>query len=143
MGAPMKEVVDSLKAKGIEEVGVWMTLQGYWNSIDKNSPLVQKYDCRPYKTANRNQVRGGANDPLQTGDRADQWLPSPEKAAQFWLDWFTEMKSWGIDFVKVSLLELQRISLMTGRQSSHFRSSRWTWRLAYSTSHVEWHVGCC
>jgi hypothetical protein len=55
MGAPMKEVVDSLKAKGIEEVGVWMTLQGYWNSIDKNSPLVQKYDCRPYKTANRNQ----------------------------------------------------------------------------------------
>lgn len=117
MGAPMKEVVDSLKAKGIEEVGVWMTLQGYWNSIDKNSPLVQKYDCRPYRSANRDQVRGGVNDPLDTGDREDQWLPSPEKAAQFWLDWFTEMKTWGIDFVKVRL-SLPHTPLMLGRQSS-------------------------
>jgi hypothetical protein len=101
MGAPMKEVVESLKAKEIEKVGLWLTLQGYWNSIDKDSPLVKKYDCSPYKTANRGQVRGGVDIPLPAGPRADQWLPSPEKAAEFWLDWFTEMKSWGIDFVKV------------------------------------------
>jgi len=114
----MKEVVDALKAKGIEEVGVWMTLQGYWNSIDKNSPLIQKYDCQSYRSANRDQVRGGVNDPLHTGDRDDQWLPSPEKAAQFWLDWFTEMKSWGIDFVKVH--PSPRFILLTiGRQSSN------------------------
>jgi len=101
MGAPMKEVVESLKAKGIEQVGVWLTLQGYWNSIDQDSPLVEKYDCRSYKTSDRGQPRGGIDVPLPPGQREDQWLPSPEKAADFWLDWFAEMKSWGIDFVKV------------------------------------------
>jgi hypothetical protein len=103
MKAPMNEVVDSLKDKGIEEVGVWLTLQGYWISIDGSSPLVKKYDCSPYKTASRDQSRGGVNVPLRVGE-GEQWLPSPEKAGQFWFDWFTEMKSWGIGFVKVSLL---------------------------------------
>lgn len=101
MKASMNEVVASLKAKGIEEVGVWLTLQGYWISIDGSSSLVKKYDCSPYKTASRDQPRGGVNVPLNPGE-GEQWLPSPEKAAQFWLDWFTEMKGWGIGFVKVS-----------------------------------------
>jgi hypothetical protein len=98
----MEEVVESLKAKGMEEVGVWMTLQGYWYGIDPSSPLIQKYDCRAYRAMRPGQPRGGVNVPLDPGDE-EQWHPSPEKAAQFWLDWFTEMKGWGIDFVKVSL----------------------------------------
>jgi hypothetical protein len=100
MKAPMEEVVESLKATGIEEVGVWLTLQGYWISIDKESALIKKYDCRAYTTASRDQPRGGINVPLHPSDK-EQWLPSPEKAGQFWLDWFTQMKSWGIGFVKV------------------------------------------
>lgn len=111
----MNEVVQALKAKGVEEVGVWVTLQGYWNSIAHDSPLIKRYDCQSYKTANRDQVRGGVNDPLHTGDRIDQWLPSPEKAAEFWLDWFTEMKSWGIDFVKVSPTDVRAIVLTVDR----------------------------
>ncbi len=103
MGAPMTEVVSSLKAKGIEEVGVWLTLQGYWWSIDPDSPLIEKYDCQPHPTARGDQPRGGAVillEPLEPVE--EQWLPSPDKAAPFWEDWFREMKSWGIGFVKVS-----------------------------------------
>lgn len=101
MKAPMTEVVSSLKSKGVQEVGVWLTLQGYWMAIDPSSELIQKYDCRPLQTATREQPRGGVNVPLRAGE-GEQWLPSIDKAPQFWLDWFTEMKSWGIGFVKVS-----------------------------------------
>lgn len=100
MKAPMSTVVPSLKDKGVQEVGVWLTLQGYWIAIDPSSPLIQKYDCRSYKSASREQPRGGVNVPLQAGE-GERWLPSPEKAKQFWLDWFTEMRSWGVSFVKV------------------------------------------
>lgn len=103
MGAPMMDVVSSLKAKGIEEVGVWLTLQGYWGSILPDSPLIKKYDCKPYRTARGGQPRGGVEIPLEPGDPEDvQWLPSAQKAADFWEDWFTEISSWGIGFVKVS-----------------------------------------
>lgn len=101
MKAPMTDVVSSLKIKGIQEVGVWLTLQGYWISIDPSSDLIQKYDCRAYKTASRDQPRGGVNVPLETG-QGEHWLPSPEKAGQFWMDWLSQMKSWGITFVKVN-----------------------------------------
>lgn len=101
MKAPMSKVVSSLKDKGIQEVGVWLTLQGYWISIDPSSPLIQKYDCRSYLTADRSQPRGGVNVPLAPG-QGEQWLPSTDKAKDFWVDWFSEMKSWGISFVKVS-----------------------------------------
>lgn len=103
MKAPMSEVVTALKQKGIQEVGVWLTLQGYWISIDPNSDLIKKYDCRPYSTASQEQPRGGVNVPLKQG-KGEQWLPSPEKAGQFWSDWFNQMKSWGISFVKVRTL---------------------------------------
>ena len=97
----MPDLVSALKAKGIEEVGVWLTLQGYWGSIHPDSPLITKYDCKAHKTARGGQPRGGVVIPLEPGDEDEQWLPSPEKAGQFWEDWFTELKSWGIGFVKV------------------------------------------
>ncbi len=103
MGASMPDVVSALKIKGIEEVGVWLTLQGYWWSIDPDSPLAQRYNCMPHRTARSGQPRGGVVIPLEPAKpEEDQWLPSPEMAGQFWEDWFTEMKSWGVGFVKVS-----------------------------------------
>ena len=91
LGASMTDVVSSLKKTGIKEVGVWLTLQGYWEGIDPDSELVQKYDCKPH------------NMESPSDDQDNQlWLPRPDRAAAFWRDWFTEMKSWGIGFVKVS-----------------------------------------
>ncbi|ORY33470.1 glycoside hydrolase superfamily [Naematelia encephala] len=100
MGASMTEVVSSLKGKGVEKVGVWLTLQGYWDSIDPQSPLCDRYACVAHPVAKPNQPRGGVKVPLEAGDQV-QYLPHPTKAAEFWKDWFIEIKSWGIDFVKV------------------------------------------
>ena len=108
MGAPMQEVVASLKEKGVEEVGVWLTLQGYWCGIHPASPLIEKYDCQAHPTAASDQPRGGVKVPLEKGDW-EQWLPSLEKASKFWEDWFTVMKSWGIGFLKVSVSCLQLV----------------------------------
>ena len=102
----MSDVVASLKAKGCVEIGVWLTLQGYWNSIDPDSPLAKKYDCQPHRAAKLDGIRGGVIIPLEPQEPiVEQWLPSPEKAGQFWEDWFSELKSWGIGFVKVSCHE--------------------------------------
>ena len=102
----MPEVVTSLKSKGVQAVGVWLTLQGYWWGIDPESPLVEKYDCVSHKMAREGQPRGGvvvleAREPVE-----ELWMPSPGKALAFWHDWFTEMKSWGIDFVKAHHLHM-------------------------------------
>lgn len=103
MTAPMSEVVAALKDKGAHEVGVWVTMQGYWLGIHPDSPLKSRYNCQSHPVARWGQPRGGVNVPLKKGD-GEQWFPSPEKAGQFWEDWFSEMKSWGITFVKVSLV---------------------------------------
>lgn len=100
MGGSLGEVVSELKSRGVEEVGVWVTLQGYWLSIDKDSNLIKTYDCRPFKTARPDQPRGGVHIPLEAG-KGEQWMPSPEKAGAFWVDWFMQLKDAGIGFVKV------------------------------------------
>jgi len=99
-GASLSEVVIALKDKGVGEVGVWMTLQGYWNGIDPNSALKDKYECKPHRIAERHQPRGDVTK-MKAGPSI-AWLPSPEKAEGFWRDWLTELKEAGISFVKVS-----------------------------------------
>lgn len=52
------------------------------------------------------------------------WLPSPEKAEQFWIDWFGYLKDEGISFVKVSTalcISIQSRKLNPGRQPSDVR----------------------
>ena len=146
MGATMADVVSSLKAKGIQEVGVWLTLQGYWGSIDPDSPLMSKYHCQPHPTARNGQARGGVKVPLEPQEPADrQWLPSPEKAASFWQDWFSEMNSWGVDFVKVSPSLSREISLRSGigRQPGARRYYHISDGDAHPAIHVERHAGSC
>jgi hypothetical protein len=104
LGASMNEVVKSIKDKGVKYVGVWVTLQGYWFGIHPDSPLIKTYNCKPQKLVDFNQPRGGIRKPSKPHERGEvQWQPSPDKAHAFWMDYFTEIKSWGIDFVKVSL----------------------------------------
>jgi hypothetical protein len=108
MHASLKDVVDSIKAKGVEHVGVWLTLQGYWFCIHPDSPLIEKYGCLPHPSAIP-AARGGADWPTRIDrDKPPQWLPSPEKADAFWLDWFSSLHAAGVDFVKVSGLSVSR-----------------------------------
>ncbi|RXK35088.1 hypothetical protein M231_07640 [Tremella mesenterica] len=127
MGAPMVDVISSLRAKGMREVGVWITLQGYWYGIDRDSPLRLKYDCRPFRTYDKSQKRGGIHIPLAPGE-GTQWVPSPEKAGQFWEDWFWEIKAWGVGFLKVD--NQADYDQITGPGSSETQQAMWSGMLS-------------
>lgn len=97
----MADVVLSIRASGVQEVGLWVTSQAYWFGIDPDSELRWRYDCAPFPHGRWGQPRGGVVCPLE-GDNEIMWLPHPDKAKQFWVDYLQHMKSWGISFVKVS-----------------------------------------
>ena len=94
----------------VEDVGVWMTLHGYWNSIAPTSPLAKKYEMRTFKL-NRDNIQGidwpkNDFDGQQSGSISNPekrtWcLPPPHLAYTFWKDYFTSCFDAGITFVKV------------------------------------------
>lgn len=94
----------------VKDVGVWMTLAGYWNSIVPDSPLAQKYEMRVYHL-DRDNVRGirwptQDFDGQQSGSISKPenrvWcLPPPHQAYAFWRDYFRACADAGITFVKV------------------------------------------
>ncbi len=70
---------------GIESIGVWHTLAGYWGGVDPNSKLADDMQAFLYKTT------------------ADKLIPYPQKGKgfSFWDAWHQYLKEQGIDFVKV------------------------------------------
>ncbi|KAK9313098.1 glycoside hydrolase superfamily [Lipomyces starkeyi] len=109
MNISFRETVDIIKRglPTVENVGVWMTLHGYWNSIASKSPLVAKYKMRPYKLS-RECVPGliYKGFEMQTCTQPDEkdyiwWLPPKELAYQFWKDYFSVCAAAGITFAKV------------------------------------------
>ncbi|KAK9237500.1 glycoside hydrolase superfamily [Lipomyces kononenkoae] len=110
MDATFKDTVAIIKEglSTVENVGVWMTLQGYWNSIASQSSLIAKYKMRPFGLS-RDCVPGIACngfDEMQTLVQPDEknhvwWLPPKEFAYQFWRDYFTVCADAGITFAKV------------------------------------------
>jgi hypothetical protein len=112
MNAQLSEVVALVKKTlpTVKDIGVWMTLAGYWNSIAPNSPLAKKYEMRTFKL-NRENVRGivwhdEGFDGQQSGtisipeDRT-YCLPPPHLAYSFWKDYFSSCAAAGITFAKV------------------------------------------
>ena len=75
-----------LKGKyGIRYLGLWHTLQGYWDGIDPESELYDRY---------KDSILEGTD---------GRYIPSPMemKGFKFYLDWYRTLRKWGIDFVKV------------------------------------------
>jgi hypothetical protein len=100
----MEGTITALKARGVRKVGVWMALQGYWFGIDPEGELAAEYECESHPTIRPNQTRGGVETELKLLEPTTlQWLPHPSKAEKFWIDWFSVLKGWGVDFVKVTL----------------------------------------
>ena len=93
-GATMSSVVAHLKSKDIANVGIWLTIQGYWFGIDPKSAFSKKHDCQSFKTTRGHRPRGGISDPPAKGDGQEIWIPSALKARAFWRDWCAELKSW-------------------------------------------------
>ncbi len=75
-------VVESLKRNGVRSVGLWLTLNGYWNGVDPKSKLAESY---------RDEL-------VEVGG---QLAPNPENAYGFYIDWFKSIRAKGFDFVKV------------------------------------------
>ncbi|KAG0646377.1 putative galactinol-sucrose galactosyltransferase 2 [Hyphodiscus hymeniophilus] len=112
MNAPLSDVVSLVKKTlpTVEDVGVWMTLHGYWNSIAPTSPLAKKYEMQTFKL-NRDNLQGidwpeTDFDGQQTCSISDPekrtWcLPPPHLAYKFWKDYFTSCFDAGVSFVKV------------------------------------------
>ena len=112
MNSPLSDVVSLIKKTlpTVEDVGVWMTLYGYWNSITPNSPLAKKYEMQIFKL-NRDNIQGidwpkTAFDGQQSGsiskpEKRTWCLPPPHLAYAFWKDYFTSCFDAGISFVKV------------------------------------------
>ena len=67
----------------VPHVGVWHTFQGYWDGVNTNSDF-----------ASRGDLFAGV------GGKS---LPDPRdgKGEGFYADWYSRLKSWGYDFVKV------------------------------------------
>ncbi|KAK9365192.1 raffinose synthase or seed imbibition protein Sip1-domain-containing protein [Lipomyces kononenkoae] len=110
MDASFKETVEIIKngLPTVENVGVWMTLQGYWNSVAFQSPLIGEYKMRPFRLS-KDCVPGIARkgfDEMQTLVQPDEqnhiwWLPPKNLAYKFWRDYFTVCADAGITFAKV------------------------------------------
>ncbi|KLT43697.1 glycoside hydrolase, partial [Cutaneotrichosporon oleaginosum] len=108
----MKGIVTMVKdklgrVKGVRkvEVGAWLALTGgYWDGVHPESPLVERYECKKYP-ASRQWWLGCAEDPLEPNHiphgESFYVLPPPERAAEFWGDWFTQLRDAGISFLKV------------------------------------------
>lgn len=83
----------ALRRQDVRRVGVWVTLQGYWNGVAPDSPLAQRYRlCQaPANLADRRDT-----DPRHRGHFVD-----PADAARFFHDWFGHLAAQDVDMVKI------------------------------------------
>ncbi|MCM3717771.1 Sip1-related alpha-galactosidase [Fictibacillus phosphorivorans] len=87
-----------LKQKyGVNWVGVWHTIAGYWGGIHPNSALASEMEKYLYRTSSGKLVP----------------YPITEKGFGFWNSWHSKLKQQGIDFVKVDSQSAVNNFLMT------------------------------
>ncbi len=90
----LSHTVHMLKQEyGIENVGIWHTLNGYWAGIEPESDLGERY--RDVLHAYTDKVTWTEVEPSVF------FLPKPEGGEVFYYDWYKYLSEQGIDFVKV------------------------------------------
>ncbi|KAJ9125662.1 hypothetical protein QFC22_000624 [Naganishia vaughanmartiniae] len=142
LGGTVQDVVKLVKEMlpTVRDVGVWMTLEGYWKSIHPDSPLVQKYRIEAYDL-DRRYMPGISNEPgsvthLPTG-RGTWILPHPDDAFRFWKDWFTYLKQEGVTWVKVD--NQASLSFLSGVRGAEAHTAMW--RGMTQAAEVVWGAG--
>jgi raffinose synthase len=93
-----KPVVQKLKNNfGVEHVGVWHTMNGYWAGVAPNSNLGKNSENNLFEFKDKYNVHHA--------ELADDtfFMPSPveKKGNEFYENWYTHLTSEGISFVKV------------------------------------------
>ncbi|WP_184676727.1 Sip1-related alpha-galactosidase [Algisphaera agarilytica] len=92
----LKPMIDRCKSEfGVEQFGVWHTLQGYWHGVHPDSPLADHY-----RIVNR---PGNTLDIENPGDWLKGTLSTvhPDDIGQFFDDWHGYLADSGVDMVKV------------------------------------------
>lgn len=77
----MKDLVEYCNKNGIEAVGLWHALNGYWDGIARNSQL--------------------ADDSKELVTTANAGRIIPSKTSGLYTEWYRQMRQWGISFVKI------------------------------------------
>jgi hypothetical protein len=103
----LKETIAEIKGKyGIEKVGVWHSIMGYWNGLKKDSEAER-------------QLSGFAR---TLPDHRIVPAPDAEKAFGFYGKWHSHLKSdCGVDFIKVD--EQSAISIFNAGMESYGKAS--------------------
>ncbi|GAA5966693.1 hypothetical protein JCM3765_007600 [Sporobolomyces pararoseus] len=91
-GRELKDAVDRIKAKGIERVGVWITITGYWNCLhpDFND------SSETFET-----VLATFSSPQHDNFHFSSPVPSLPSLRRFFKTYFSRIKSSGIEFIKI------------------------------------------
>ncbi|GAA5987926.1 hypothetical protein JCM11641_004584 [Rhodosporidiobolus odoratus] len=91
VSAELCDAVRRVKERGIERVGVWMTILGYWHGIHPDGALGDSYDFR--LTTFRSSAHPNYSYCF--------FFPSPADLPTFYRDYFSSLKAAGVDFVKM------------------------------------------
>ena len=78
------DVISKAKKMGVERVGVWHTVLGYWGGISRSSETFKDV---PFLTLRKNW---GATYPII----------HPIQVDKFFNTWYKQLSDWGVDFVK-------------------------------------------
>jgi hypothetical protein len=78
------DVISKAKGMGVETVGVWHTVLGYWGGISRSS---ETFKYVPFLTLRK---RWGATYPII----------HPIQVDRFFDTWYKQLSQWGVDFVK-------------------------------------------
>lgn len=88
----LADAVSRIKAYGIKRVGVWMTLEGYWDGLAPEGPIADRYRLKLWEL--KDEVHSQVN--------THWYLPAIEDLSDFYQTYFQSLKDAGVDFVKVS-----------------------------------------
>ncbi|SGZ08560.1 BQ5605_C030g10802 [Microbotryum silenes-dioicae] len=86
----LADAVKQIKAKGIQRVGVWMTIAGYWDGLEPHGPMA-RYDLQ----------RWNLHSDYWDEAIALWYVPSIGRLEDYYGDYFKSLKAAGVDFVKV------------------------------------------
>jgi hypothetical protein len=78
------EVVTHAKKRGVERVGVWHAVLGYWGGVYRESETFKHYRFIKLK-----KNWGATYDIIH-----------PDQVQEFFDTWYTQLQEWGVDFVK-------------------------------------------
>ncbi|CAH7666930.1 raffinose synthase or seed imbibition protein Sip1-domain-containing protein [Phakopsora pachyrhizi] len=95
----LSQTIHLIRSHGVrnfQRVGVWLTINGYWNGLDPTSKFMEKFNLQRWS------LRPFDKGVLNSNDVMDHfWLPSKDSINQFWEAYFNYLKSSGVDFVKI------------------------------------------